>query len=284
MSENSVETLPDYLGLCSRGDEKSLLDFNKVLDKNHPGSEFLFLEFEDEEFTASDDESFYLWLEEGEVSAEYFGYKMELQPGDVIALGPDESVSFYGSGKFWAIKSHTTQPLPFNGISRLCDLPDTSGGCNNSENAFRRLQIVWEDSDDPENPDGANVVGCHVIWIAAESSRSHYHPVPSSKGGVNQQEMYLVLDPKDFGLKSDCGTPGVWTYPEYGRWDEPHFTPLKPGDVFFIAAPAVHRAVDILTCVVALPGFKPDNDRYIDQDIYDQSNGKAPCNLNRVRK
>ena len=62
----------------------------------------------------------------------------------------------------------------------------------------------------------------------------------------------------------------------------PNFTPLKPGDVFFIAAPAVHRAVDILTCVVALLGFKPDNDRYVDQDIYDQSNGQAPCNLTKL--
>ena len=232
-----------------------------MLVENHPGSEFLFLDFEDEEFTAGEEESYYIWLECGDISAEFNGNRQELRPGDVIALGPDQSVAFYGRGKFWAIKSRTTQPLPFSGISSLSTLEDTSGGCNNSENAFRRLQVVWEDSQDPNNPDGANVVGCHVIWIAAESSRSHYHPVPSSKGGINQQEMYLVLDPEDFGLKGNCGTPGVWTYPEYGRWDEPCFTPLKPGDVFFIAAPAIHRAVDILTCVVALPGFKPDNDR-----------------------
>lgn len=279
-----VKALPDYLALCSRDDREQLKAFNDVFSRNHPGSEFLFLEFEDEGFTAKEEESYHLWLEAGVVSAEYGAYRMKLQAGDVIALGPDDSVSFYGSGKFWAIKSRTSQAPPFTGISRLCDLEDTSGGCNNSENAFRRLQLVWEDSKDPENHDGNNVVGCHVIWIASESSRSHYHPVPSTAGGRNQQEMYLVLDPKDFGLKSDCGTPGVWTYPEYGCWDEPTFTPLKPGDVFFIAAPAVHRAVDILTCVVALPGFKPDNDRYIDQDIYDQSNGKAPCNLNRVQK
>ena len=76
--------------------------------------------------------------------------------------------------------------------------------------------------------------------------------------------MYLVLDPKDFGLKGDCGTPGVWTFPEHGRCDEPLFTPLKPGDVFFIAAPTVHRAVDILYCVVALPGFKPNNEIYVE--------------------
>ncbi|MCM8539224.1 MAG: hypothetical protein NE328_03045 [Lentisphaeraceae bacterium] len=277
-----IEGLPDYLAICSRAEKDQLESFNDVFSTNHSGSEFQFLDFEDEEFTASDDESYYMWLEAGEVSAEFGGYRKELHPGDVIALSPDQSISFFGKGEFWAIKSRTSRPLPFSGISRLCELEDTSGGCNNSENAFRRLQIVWEDTKDPKNPDGDNVVGCHVIWIAADSSRSHYHPVPPTEGGRNQQEMYLVLDPKDFGLKSDCGTPGVWTYPEYGRWDEPYFTPLKPGDVFFIAAPAVHRAVDILTCVVALPGFKPDNDRYIDQDIYDQSNGQAPCNFNRV--
>ena len=279
-----VNTLPDYLALCSRKNREQLKEFNETFNRNHPGSEFLFLDFEDETFTAGDQESFYLWLETGDISAEFGLYRQELSPGDVIALGPDEEVSFFGKGNFWAIKSQTTRPLPFSGISRLSDLEDTSGGCNNSENAFRRLQIVWENTKDQNKPDGDNVVGCHVIWIAAESSRSHYHPVPSSKGGINQQEMYLVLDPKDFGLKSDCGTPGVWTYPEYGRWDEPHFTSLKPGDVFFIAAPAIHRAVDILTCVVALPGFKPDNDRYIDQDIYDQSNGLAPCNIFKVKQ
>ena len=279
-----TETLPDYLAICSRTDSNSNQSFNKVFTKNHNGSEFLFLDFEDEAFTAGDEESYYMWLEAGNVSAEYGGYKKELQPGDVIALGPDEEISFYGEGKFWVIKSKTTHALPFSGISRLCDLEDTSGGCNNSENAFRRLQIIWEDTKDENKPDGNNVVGCHVIWIAEKSSRSHYHPAPPPNGGVNQQEMYLVLDPRDFGLDGDCGTPGVWTYPDYGRWDEPHFTPLKPGDVFFIAAPAVHRAVDILTCVVALPGFKPDNDRYVDQDIYHQSNGQAPCNLLKVKK
>ncbi len=277
-----IKSLPHYLALCSRNTREQLKAFNEIFSRNHPGSEFLFLDFEDEVFTAGDEESYYLWLESGDLSVCFGGYTQKVHPGDVIALGPEEEASFYGEGKFWAVKSKTKRPLPFSGVSRLNDLEDTSGGCNNSENAFRRLQIVWEDTKDKNNPDGDNVVGCHVIWIAAESSRSHYHPVPSSQGGINQQEMYLVLEPKDFGLKSDCGTPGVWTYPEYGRWEEAHFTPLKPGDVFFIAAPAVHRAVDILTCVVALPGFKPDNDRYVDQDIYDQSHGQAPCNLKKV--
>ncbi len=278
-----IQTLPDYLALSSRKESGSLESFNEVFTKNHQGSKFLFLDFADETFAASSSESYYLWLESGNISAstEDDAFKA-LEPGDVIALAPGKSVSFKGSGKFWAIKSATNHSLPYEGISRLSDLADTSGGCNNSENAFRRLQVAWEDTKDDSKPDGDNVVGCHVIWIAEESSRSHYHPVPPTHGGVNQHEMYLVLDPEDFGLKGDCGTPGVWTYPDYGCWDEPHFTPLKPGDVFFIAAPAVHRAVDILTCVVALPGFKPDNDRYVDQDIYEQSNGQAPCNLSKV--
>ena len=279
-----TETLPDYLGYCSRSRQDLLKTFNEVFCRNHPGSEFQFLEFKDECFKSGDFESFYLWLEKGDVSAAFEEQEYKnLKPGDVIALGPRQTVSFQGYGQFWAIKSETHKALPFSGISRLDDLEDLSGGCNNSENAFRRLQIEWHDSEDDNDPDGRNVVGCHVIWIEGKSSRSHYHPVPSSCGGINQQEMYLVLNPEDFGFKSSTGTPGVWTYPEYGRWNEPHFTPLKPGDVFFIAAPAIHRAVDILTCVVALPGFKPDNDRYIDQDIYDQSQGKAPCNLEVVK-
>lgn len=263
--ENNNKTLPDYLAICSRGQIDLLLNFNEVFCRNHGGSHFQFLDFGNEIFSVGDSDSYYLWLEAGEIAASFEGSELkELGPGDVVALGPGQSVSFRGHGKFWAIKSVTSHALPFSGICRLPDLTDTSGGCNNSENAFRRLQIVWEDSKDEDKPDGDNVVGCHVVWIEEKSSRSHYHPIPPTKGGINQHEMYLVLDPKDFGLKGDCGTPGVWTFPENGRWDEALFTPLKPGDVFFIAAPAVHRAVDVLCCVVALPGFKPNNEIYVE--------------------
>ena len=279
-----ITTLPNYLARCSRK-ENGLADFNKVYQKHYPESEFLFMEFTDESFQCEGDSTCYLWLEEGEVSASYQGGPlMALRQGDVIALSPGESCSFEGSGKFWAIKTKLNHSLPFSGISRLSDLEATSGGCNDSENAFRRLQIVWEDSGEPDKPDGRNVIGCHVVWIAEDSSGSHYHPVPPTHGGMNQHEMYLVLDPEEFGFTPSTGTPGVWTYPAYQQWGEPHFTPLKPGDAFFIAAPAVHRAVDILTCVVALPGFKPDNELFVDQDIYDQSGGAAPCNMLKVKK
>ncbi len=277
--------LPDYLAICSREKAELLPQFNEVFQRNSElGGSFEFRSFKDESFQAAEVESIYLWLEKGTVSASYEDANfMDLGPGDAIALSAMQSVAFKGQGQFWLIRSQTGHSLPFSGISRLSDLKDTSGGCNDSENAFRRLQITWDESTATE-PDGHNVVGCHVVWIEGQSSRSHYHPIPPTHGGMKQHEMYLVLDPEDFGLKGTSDRPGVWTYPEYGRWDEPLFTPLKPGDVFFIAAPAVHRAVDVLTSVIALPGFKPDNEIFVDQDIYDQSAGKAPCNLEKVQQ
>lgn len=202
----------------------------------------------------------------------------QLGPGDVLVLDADHSAHVHGTARLLRITSQKQIHSQAAGVRRLADLPDQAGGCNVGENAFRRLQITWQaDGQTSEQPDGDNVLGCHVVWIAEATSRTHYHPVPSQNGGMNQHELYLVLDPPFYGLHGEAKEAGVWTYPEPGNWERYDWTPLRPGDVCAIKAGVAHRAVDVLACVIALPGFKPNNDLYVDGAIA-RANSSAPYN------
>jgi hypothetical protein len=201
-----------------------------------------------------------------------------LEPGDVVVLDADLAAHVHGTARLLRITSDRQLRSSFAGTRRLAELPDQAGGCNVGENAFRRLQITWQaDGQTAGRPDGDNTLGCHVVWIAEATSRTHYHPVPPRNGGMNQHELYLVLDPPLYGLHGEAMEAGVWTYPEPGNWDRYDWTPLRPGDVCAIKAGVAHRAVDVLACVIALPGFKPGNDLYVD-DLIARAGMSAPFN------
>jgi hypothetical protein len=202
---------------------------------------------------------------------------LRIGAGDVLIINSATVVESREAATFWTIRVPNHTPTVTAGARRLADLSDTSGGCNIGKNAFRRLQITWQETQAQDvQPDGNNRLGCHVVWIAEETSRTHFHPVRPAQFGLNQQELYLVLDPVAFGLKPS-GTPaGVWTFPKPGQWETYHFTELKPGDVCWIPAGVAHRAIDLLACVIAIPGFKPNNDVYVDPLI--SSTPNAPHN------
>lgn len=273
---------PNYIAVARDSDPKSLSDLQTFFARENPGYHFSILHLDGEQTVSCQSGVAYLWLRDGEVDAfiERSGQPSaakKLCPGDVVAVTGSNRAMVKGRGVLWRIDCTRGHPPHPSDIRKLADLPDTAGGCNPSENAFRRLQITWSDQDTSEaNPDGSNLLGCHVVWIAEQSSRTHYHP-PKGKG-FPQHEMYLVLRPEDHGLRADAPNPGVWTYPEPGRWDEFDFTPLSPGDVVSIPAGVSHRAVDILACVIAIPGFKPDNDLYVDPLIAESSRGESPHN------
>ena len=67
-----------------------------------------------------------------------------------------------------------------------------------------------------------------------------------------------------------------------GNWDQYDFTPLQPGDVVSIPSGVCHRAVDILACVLAIPGFKPQNEIFVDSQIATATAGQSPHNLDLV--
>lgn len=201
-----------------------------------------------------------------------------LAPGDVVVIDTHRRARARGNAHMLQITSTRRTRSRYAGLHRLADLPDLSGGCNVGENAFRRLQITWSDEDcSPADPDGDNLLGCHVVFIAEATSRTHYHPVPPRPGGMLQHELYLVLDPHAHGLHPGTTASGVWTYPEPGNWRRYDFTPLQPGDVLSIPAGVAHRGIDILACVIAIPGFKPGNDSYVDHLIA-ESGADAPYN------
>lgn len=204
---------------------------------------------------------------------------LALQPGDVIVVDAEHSVHVRGDARFWQIVCSRRARSAWAGVRRLQYLVDQAGGCNVGDDAFRRLQITWQmTGQTPADPDGDNLLGCHVVYIAEATSRTHYHPRPPLVGGRNQHELYLVLDPRVYGLRVQAEAPGVWTYPQPGAWDHYDFTPLQPADVCVIRAGVAHRAVDVLACVVAIPGFKPGNDVYVDHLIAEETGGRAPHN------
>ena len=211
----------------------------------------------------------FVWLARGQVSID----GAVLATGDVVVLDR-QAIEVQGDGVL--LRIDTPRSGQHAGLRRLADLPDTSGGCNVSAHAFRRLQVTWEPH--AGSGDGTNTLGCHVVNMEAQFSRTHYHPAPARGGGRPQYEFYLVLDPVAHGLPPADGDSGVWTCPEPGDWEHLEFTALAPGDIVGIRAPAPHRGTDLLACVIAIPGFKPRNELYLDAQIAEDTKGQVPHN------
>ena len=57
-------------------------------------------------------------------------------------------------------------------------------------------------------------------------------------------------------------------------------TTLEPGTFVYIPPGVGHRGLDVFVNVLAIPGFRPHNELYIDRDIHDLAGGKSPYNQN----
>jgi hypothetical protein len=258
---------PPYLALAHLDDGPAFCGLRAYVERENPGYTIEPYRLDGEQAWAAEQAVLFAWLISGHASAsvqtrgeDVSGGREEqsLQPGDVLVVDRRHTAVVRGEARFIRIHVSKRTASAWAGVRQLADLPDVAGGCNVGSNAFRRLQITWqEDGRTSNDPDGDNLLGCHVLYIAAETSRTHYHPVPSRGGGMNQHELYLVLDPADYGFARTDDRGGVLTYPEPGDWDRYDWTPLRPGDVLAIKAGVAHRAVDILACVIAIPGFKP---------------------------
>ncbi|MBF0279101.1 MAG: hypothetical protein HQM13_14975 [SAR324 cluster bacterium] len=283
---------PDYLAVARMGVKGSFKTLQQLFARENPGYCFGYFEFEESKQLECRQGTAFYWLEKGEVVLSLKGnwtredghsiqgdsIDYVLNPGDVIVLTPALEGTLRGKGRFWSITRSDAAVFPIAGLRRLSHLEDSSGGCNVSKDAFRRLQITWTEAVSESDPDGGNVLGCHVVWMPESSSRTHFHPDPAAGGGRSQHEMYLVLDPENYDLEVQASNPGVWTYPEAGNWDRFDFTPLQAGDVVAIPSGVCHRAIDILACVIAIPGFKPRNEIFVDPQIAVSSAGQSPHN------
>lgn len=202
-----------------------------------------------------------------------------IQPGDQLAVTPDRPLRVRGAFRAWTVEALEWTTTHVSPARRLVHLRDTAGGCNFAFDAFRRLPMTWlVNTKTPERPDGWNVVNSHVVNIAAETSQTHYHPSEPVGGGKAQREMYLVLDPKVYGLRTYGRTPWLTLFPDLNDLTLFEKLPLRPGTTVYIPPDTGHRGIDAFVNVVTLPGFKPRNEIYLDQRIKDATGGRSPYN------
>ena len=199
--------------------------------------------------------------------------------GDQVVVRPNERVKVRGRLRFvWiedleAVEPHTST------VRRVRHLKDLTGGCNIAFDPFRRLPLTWYVKGiTRENPDGLNRVNSHVVNMAEEFSRTHYHPPKAIGGGKAQHELYLVLDPSAYGLRTYGRRCHAYFFPDLGDLSKYSVVDLRPGDVVYIPPGTGHRGANVLANVITLPGFKPQNEWYIDKRIKRLHGGRVPYN------
>jgi hypothetical protein len=205
------------------------------------------------------------------------------QAGDQLAVSADEPIRVRGKFRYWWIENTTIFMTHLTTARRLRYLRDTAGGCNFAFDAFRRLPMTWYSHTEMEGePDGVNSVNSHVVNISAESAKTHYHPATPIGDGKAQHEFYFVLDPSVYSLNTDGRKSYLYTFPDLNNLKIYAQIPLSPGTAVYIPPDTGHRGIDAFVNVVTLPGFKPHNELYIDQQIKETTGGKSPYNERMV--
>jgi len=199
--------------------------------------------------------------------------------GDQVVIRPRESVMARGDIRYLWIEDLNKIDPHVSTTRRVCYLKDLAGGCNIAFDPFRRLPHTWcVKGIDTHNPDGLNRVNSHVVNMAEELSRTHFHPPVAAGGGKPQHELYMVLDQAGYGLSTYGRRSCAYFFPNLEGLSEYEKVDLSPGNIVYIPPGTAHRGVNILADVLTLPGFKPGNEWYIDKKIKNTTGGKAPYN------
>ena len=113
----------------------------------------------------------------------------------------------------------------------------------------------------------------------------HFHPPKTTGGGSDmpQREMYLVLDPKTYQLKTCGRSASLILFPDLLNLSWYEQIPLEPGMFIYIPPGTGHRGLDAFVNVLTIPGFKPHNEYYLDHDISVTAGGKVPFNANLLQ-
>lgn len=207
-----------------------------------------------------------------------------IMTGDQIAVSGDEVIPVRGHFECLSMEKKGGTDRPISHARRLRYLLDTAGGCSFDFEPFRRLPLTWFLDYPGQLGDGINFVNSHVVNIPEELSSTHFHPFRSLRGGQPQSELYLVLDPAAYGIINKGRAPGLILYPDLTHLSEFLYYPLVPGDFVFIPPEVGHRGLNVLVNILTLPGFKPDNEFYIDQDIFDRTQAASPYNPNGLAR
>jgi hypothetical protein len=204
--------------------------------------------------------------------------------GDQLVACGDEAIPVRGRFRCFAIEKTDRTISHVSTARRLRYLLDTAGGCSFDFDPYRRLPLTWYMDHPDQQGDGINFTNAHVVNIPSELSSTHFHPHSSKIGGLPQTEMYLVLDPKLHGLDEKGRTPSIILYPDLTDLTRYEQHELKPGDLVYIPPGVGHRGLDVFVNVLTIPGFKPHNEVYIDQEILDRTGGNSPYNENGLSR
>jgi len=207
-----------------------------------------------------------------------------VMPGDQIVACGDDQIPVRGRFECMSIEKTDRTESHVSTVRRLRFLKDTAGGCSFDFEPVRRLPLTWYVDYPGQEGDGVNFVNAHVVNIPEELSSTHFHPVRPLNGGLPQTEMYLVLDPQDYGIVNKDRDPEILLFPDLHDLRQYERHALKRGDLVYIPPGVGHRGLDVFVNVLTIPGFKPHNEIYIDQDILDRTGGDAPYNENGLAR
>jgi len=211
------------------------------------------------------------------------GYE-PIKPGDQLIACGGEEVAVRGRFRCLAVEKIDRKTSHISTARRLRYLVDTAGGCSFDFDPFRRLPLTWYLDSPGQQGDGVNFVNSHVVNIPRELSSTHFHPPKPKIGGLPQTEIYLVLDPRSSGLEAKGRKASILVFPDLKDLRRYEQHPLRPGDLVYIPPGVGHRGLDVFVNVLTIPGFKPHNEFYIDQDIRDRAGGEAPYNENGLAR
>jgi hypothetical protein len=203
-----------------------------------------------------------------------------IMEGDQLIVAGTETLSVRGRFTSLTLEKVDRASSHIPAVMRLRYLKDSSGGCNFDFDPFRRLPLTWHLNLPGETGDGVNFANSHVVHIARETSPTHVHPRKAIGGGHPQHEFYLVLDPRAYGLNTYARQASLIVFPDLRDLRQHEQHALSPGHWVYIPPGVGHRGLDVFVNVITIPGFKPHNEYYIDQDIRDTTRGKAPHNEN----
>lgn len=204
------------------------------------------------------------------------GWELVME-GDQLVVAPGGELRVRGDFACLTLEKMDRATSHVPAATRLRFLKDTSGGCNFDFDPFRRLPLTWYLDGPGDNEEGVNFANSHVVNIAKETSPSHFHPPFAIGGGSAQNEFYLVLDPAAYGLDTHGREASVITYPDLHDLSQFDVHPLEPGNFVHIPPGVGHRGIDVFVNVITVPGFKPNNEYYMDRDIMESGRG-APYN------
>jgi len=80
------------------------------------------------------------------------------------------------------------------------------------------------------------------------------------------------------GLEARGRTPSIILFPDLTDLTQYEQYELEPGDLVYIPPGVGHRGMDVFVNILTVPGFKPHNEFYIDQDIHDRVGEESPYN------